>query len=64
MMGQINSNGRSWCWIGDGEHVGPQYVHQIVKHGGGLVMIWECITTFKKNSCGALHRIIIWIQVG
>ena len=36
---KFNSYGRSWSWIGDGEHVGPQHVHQIVKHGVGLVMI-------------------------
>jgi len=25
----------AWCWIGDGELVGPQYVYQTMKHGGG-----------------------------
>ena len=40
-----NSNGRSWCWIGDGEHVGPQHVHHTMKHDGESVMIWECMTT-------------------
>ena len=34
-INRFNSYGRSWCWIGDGERVGPQHVHQTVKHGGG-----------------------------
>ena len=23
----FHSDGRSWCWIGDGERIGPQHVH-------------------------------------
>ena len=47
-INKFNSYGRSCCWIG------PQHVHPIVKHGGGLVMIWECMTTFGP---GAWYRI-------
>ena len=25
-INRSSSNGRSWCWIGDGERVGPQHV--------------------------------------
>ena len=35
----FNSDGRSWCWIMDGEHVQPQHVQQTMKHGGGHIMI-------------------------
>jgi DDE superfamily endonuclease len=38
------SDGRSWCWKGDGEGYKPQHVKQTVKHGGGSVMIWGCMT--------------------
>ena len=38
-INKLNSDVRSWCWIGDGERVGPQHVHHTMKHGGGLVMI-------------------------
>ena len=44
-INRCNSNGRSWCWIGDGERVGPEHIHQITKHVGGLVMIWGRMTT-------------------
>jgi hypothetical protein len=43
---RFNSYVRSWCWIGDGERIGPQRVQQTVKHGGGPMMIWGCITAF------------------
>ena len=51
-INKVNSDGKSWRWIGDGEHVGPQHVYQTVKHGGGLVMIWGCMTDFRP---GAWH---------
>ena len=42
----LNSYGRSWCWIGYGECLGPQHVHQTVMHDGGSMMIWRCMTIF------------------
>jgi hypothetical protein len=48
-INKFDSDGRSWCWIGDGERVGPQHVHQTVKHGGGSVMIWGCMTAFESE---------------
>jgi hypothetical protein len=53
-INKINSHDRSWCWIGDGECFGPQHVHETVKHGGGLVMIWGCMTAFGP---GAWYKI-------
>lgn len=38
------SDGRSWCWIRDGESLKPQQVKQTMKHGGGSLMIWGCMT--------------------
>ena len=45
-INKFNSDGSPWCWIVDGEHVGPQHVHPTLNHGGGLVMIWGCMTAF------------------
>ena len=45
-INRCNSNGRLWCWIGDGAYIRPQYVHQTMKHGGGSVMIRGCNTVF------------------
>ena len=53
-INKSNSDGRSWCWIGDGERVGPQHVHQTVKYGGGSMMIWGCMTAFGP---GAWYKI-------
>ena len=44
-----NSDTKSWCWIGDGERVGPQYVHHTVKNDGGSVMIWGCMTVLGRK---------------
>jgi len=38
------SDGRSWCWIRDGESRQPRHVKETVKHGGGSIMIWGCMT--------------------
>ena len=53
-INKFNSNVGSWCWIGNGERVGPQHVYQTVKHGGGSMMIWGCMTTF---GLGAWYKI-------
>jgi hypothetical protein len=49
-INMFNSYGRSWCWIGDGKRVGPQHVHQTMKHGGGLVMIWGRMAAFRLGA--------------
>ena len=53
-INRFNFVARSWCLIGDEEWVGPQHVHQTVKHGGGSLMIWGCMTTF---GLGAWYKI-------
>lgn len=40
------SDGRSWCWVGDGESLQPRHVKQTVKHGGGSVVVWGCMTAY------------------
>ena len=53
-INRFNSNGRSWCWITNHEHVQLQHVQQIVKYGSRHVMIWRCMTTFEP---GAWYKI-------
>ena len=53
-INRFNSCGRDWCWIGDGEHIGPQHLHQIVIHGGGAVIVWGCMTALGS---GVLYKI-------
>lgn len=38
------SDGREWCWIRDSEQIQPRHVQQTVKHGGGSIMLWGCMT--------------------
>ena len=49
-ISRFNSNGRSWCWIGDGICIRPQHVHQNVQHGDGSVMIWGCMMVFELGA--------------
>ena len=56
-INMFNSDSRSWCWIGDGEHIGPPHVHQTVKHGDGSVMIWGCMMAFGP---GAWYKLKVW----
>lgn|SRR5215470_2064560 len=43
-INRIQSDGRSWVWKKKGAPRTKQHVKQTVKHGGGSVMIWGCIT--------------------
>lgn len=39
------SDGRSWCWIRDGQLRDLRHIQQMVKFGGGSVMMWGCMTS-------------------
>ena len=55
------SGGRSWCWKGDRESCKPHHVKQTVKHGGGSVMIWGCMTA---EGPGFMYRVLkIWTSI-
>ena len=43
-VNRFGSDGLHWAWIRDGERVQPKHVKQTVKHGGGNIMVWGCIT--------------------
>ena len=45
----FGSDGREWCWTRAGEAF-----KKTVKHGGGSVMVWGCITPY---GVGHLHHI-------
>ena len=49
------SDGRRYCRRDVGEEYLPQNVDERVKHGGGSVMVWGCITA---RGTGRLHRIV------
>ena len=38
------SDGYSWCWVLDKNNLQEHQISQTVKHGGGSIMIWGCMT--------------------
>jgi transposase len=38
------SDGLTWCWKRDGTSLQSHQVQEKVKHGGGSIMIWGCMT--------------------
>jgi hypothetical protein len=40
----IGSDGLSWCWRKPGEEFDERYTKKVVKHSGGSVMVWGCLT--------------------
>ena len=50
----FGSDGLQYCWRRRGEALDPRYTKKKVKHGGGKVMVWGCITAY---GVGWLYRI-------
>ena len=50
----IGSDGRDWCWRRPGEEFDARFTKKKVKHGGGRIMVWGCITA---TGLGRLCRI-------
>ena len=45
-INRFQSDGRAWCWVRDEEsHLQARHVSQTVKHGGGAIFVWGCMTS-------------------
>jgi hypothetical protein len=40
----FGSDGPQYCWRRGGEALDPCYTRKQIKHGGGKVMVWGCVT--------------------
>ncbi len=43
-INRFNSDGRTWYWSKDPTILNDKSVQQTVKHGGGKIMMWGCMT--------------------
>jgi hypothetical protein len=50
----FGSDGLQWCRRGVGEEFNAKNVRKEVKHGGGSIMVWGCITS---KGYGELHLV-------
>ena len=44
-INRFGSDGRRYAWKRDDEPLRPRHVEMTVKHGGGSLMVWGCITS-------------------
>ena len=40
----VGSDGHLWCWRRPGEEFDSCFTKKVVKHGGGNIMVWGCLT--------------------
>jgi len=43
-INRFNSDGLSWCWVPEKSGLSSARVSPTLKHGGGSIMMWGCIT--------------------
>jgi hypothetical protein len=53
-INRFNAYGRSWYWANDKESIPDRTVKHTVKHGGGFVILWSCMTS---RCLGDLQRV-------
>lgn len=45
-INRLGSDGRVWCWKMKGDGLLDRIVQPTLKHGGGSVMVWGCMTAY------------------
>ena len=54
----IGSDGRQWCWREPGKGCDSKFTKKTVKHGGGSVMVWVCLTPHGVGQLQRIHSIM------
>jgi transposase len=54
-INRFGSDGHIWSWIKDGQKLQPHQVNQTVKHGGGNIKIWGCMTAYGVGYMCQIH---------
>jgi len=54
-INRFESDGQIWSWIRDGQKLQPHQVNQTVKHGGGNIKIWGCMTAYGAGYMCQIH---------
>lgn len=58
-INRFNSDGRTWCWCKSVNEVETRTVKQNVKHGGGSIMIWGCLTIHGPGSLKIIDGLMV-----
>lgn len=53
-VNRFGSDGRLWCWKSKGEKLSDRTIQPTIKHGGGSIMVWGCMTA---HGAGYLSKI-------
>ena len=48
-INRVCSDGRYWCWVRDDSSRELRHVKKTLKHGGGSLMIWGCMTAYGRG---------------
>jgi hypothetical protein len=51
-INQFQFDGCAWCWVRDGIlQLHTHHASWIVKHAGGAIFVWGCMTSFCMGTC-------------
>jgi transposase len=55
-VNRFQSDGRAWYWSHDGDSLQDHHVKETLKHGGGSIMVWGCMTARGQGYLCKLER--------
>ncbi|KAG1136947.1 hypothetical protein G6F37_011965 [Rhizopus arrhizus] len=58
-MSRIGSDGLQWAWT-NGDKLEDFQVQHMIKHGGGSLMLWGCLTCILEDE---LMKTIDWYEL-